>query len=983
MTGQNHEPFLRLVAQAYYDTFREDIHNICFIFPNRRSGSFFLKELSAIAPSPILSPKITTITDFLTDITGEIEASKIELLFILYSKYRALMGDSADDFDKFSYWGDIILNDFNDIDKYLTDPQKIFINISDYKEISSNFLTDEQIAVISNFWGEDNWQPPTNDKEHFWKNSEIYGESDASRKFAEIWSKLYELYSLFNCELESQHLSYSGKMYRNATMRIKQMDIDQFEYNQYVFVGFNVLSESEKRIFKYMDDKGIADFYWDFNSPALSDDRNKASLFLKKNIKMFRSKLSLNETKIDKFPPIHVIGSPSNIGQVKYIPKILKRLIDTGAISDTDNAINTAIVLPDENLFLPLLDSIPDEISNVNITMGYPLRLSAIASFISLIAKLHKQARKSDNEYAYFKEDISDILSHPFIKAISYDEANKVVEYIFKRNLFYISYEQIKSIAPNLADLFTPLNTRKSTQELVIYITDLIEYVTHKLINSDFIQKDSVEAGFIAQYVELLNQLASTILKYNVDMNDNTFFYLIGRMLSSASIAFEGEPMKGLQIMGILETRCLDFDNIILLSMNERVFPRKHYSRSFIPNGIRRAFKMATVEYQDCMYAYYFFRMISRAKHIYMLYDARTQAIGSGEPSRYIEQIKVLYPESGINQQIANFSVTVPKKIEINVIKNQRILNILEKYRDPNSGYYLSASAINQYINCPLSFYLEKVENIRIADEITEFMNASTLGTIVHSVMKQLYESIAINNQNNTISTNDIAQLLKKDKYIASIIARTINKEYFKISDDELLATGETQLIKDAIIYFVKGILTHDQRLGTFNLVLTEEEEKLSWDIQNSQDKHIQINFKQYIDRVDEIEINGSKTLRIIDYKTGKDKTSARDVNMMFDAKSADRRKAMLQLMIYCNVFSAHKNIDRQIIPAIYKIRNIEESGFKIGKNNITDYRSINTEFLDKIYDVVDSIFDANIPFAQALNSQHCEYCKFSAFCHR
>ena len=984
-TEEKPEHFLRLVANAFYKEYRNSLHKICFVFPNRRSGTFFMKELSSIASQPILSPKITTITDFLADITGCVEISKIESLFVLYSIYKDLKS-SPDDFDKFSYWGDIILNDFNDVDKYLTDPKRIFKNIKDFKEISSNFLTQEQIDVISEFFGK-NWQPTANDEDNFWKDPKIYGKK--SEEFADIWDILHELYQRFNQKLDELGLSYSGKIYRKAAEQICDMGKDDFRYAKYVFVGFNVLSISEIKIFKELGKKGLADYYWDCNSPALSDIKNKATLFLYRNRQMFKSQLELHEQAIDSFGKISVIGTPSNIGQVKYISKIIDKLCNEQAISDRNNAINTAIVLPDESLFIPLLDSIPNDINNVNITMGYPLRLSAISTIMAMIAKMLKQAQKvkvkgEEKEIAFFKEDVCDVLSHPFVKIIAPEDAAKINEYIYRNNMFFIPVSKLNELAPELCHIFMPLNDTKSAKCLVEYILSLLKFIEGNLLKSDKISHNSVEFGFISQYTELLNQLISIVRKYEFDMNVNTFFFLISRVLSSASIAFEGEPMRGLQIMGILETRCLDFDNIIILSMNERVFPRKHYSRSFIPNSMRRAFHMATVEYQDCMYAYYFYRMISRAKNVYLLYDARTQAMGSGEPSRYIEQLRVLYPQANISHDIINFNISVPQKIEICVQKDERVMELLNRYRTPDSGCYLSASSINQYINCPLSFYLERVENLHIEDEATEFMDSSTIGTIVHSVMKQIYDRIK--GQNGIITSSSINAILNDDKYLSSVIVSTINKEYHKIIGyDDTSLTGETQIVKEAIISYIQNILRYDSQLGNISFVMAEEKEELSWKVgKDNNDVDLCINIKQFIDRVDKINIDGKPTLRIVDYKTGKDKTSANNMEQLFDPKTYDgRRKALLQLMLYCNVYASDKGYTEAIKPVIYSIKKMQDSGFIFCKKDINDYRDINSDFIDHLREKLTKMFNSGEPFTQTENEDYCKYCKFSAFCHR
>lgn len=992
-----HTPFLRLVARTFVKHYAGQLHDFCFIFPNRRSSMFFIEELSALAASPMLSPCVTNITDFLTELTGSVEPSKIEQLFILYREYKQLMGDNAQGFDRFAYWGDIILNDFNDVDKYLADPRQIFTNIRDYKSIHANFLTDEQKNVIREYFGD--IDSLNTDDNSFWRDPDVYGKKSGSH-FVMIWDILRDLYERFNRRLEEQNLSYSGKIYRKAVTRVTEMGIDDFRYRKYIFVGFNVLSLSEIKIFKALGNKHIADYYWDCNSPALRDENNKASWFISKNISMFPSQLDIEEPEIEDFCPVNVIGIPSNIGQAKHTSKILDHLIDSGAITDTQNAINTAIVLPDEGLFIPLLDSLNERITGVNITMGFPLRMSDIAVLVNRIARLHKQSRKSGNDYIFFHEDVKDLLTHPFVRMINAEQCTRLNHYMAVSGLFYVPFTKIRKIfnqtasestnsanqaaeqfktpvigdiyacddasKPSLELIFEPIPSGYNTEMLIGFLNRIVRFVEAGLIANNVVEAESVSMGMISKFMDRLNQLSGAITKYDIGMNEDTFFYLVGRMISSVSVAFEGEPLHGLQIMGVLETRCLDFENVIVLSMNERVFPRKHYSRSFIPGNLRRGFGMATVDFQDCMYAYYFYRLISRAKNVYLLYDARRQSIGSGEYSRYIEQLDTLYASAKVNKQVLDFSINAPGDLVIEVTKNKRIMDRILRYTIPDSGYCLSASSINKYLNCPLLFYFEKVEDLEIADEVKEFMDASTLGTIVHDAMHTLYDG------RGDITPEVIDRQLKK--LVKHTVDDLIKKHY--AHDNEGL-TGETQILSDAISFFVNSILNYDKKLGLFRFIQGEEKQTVHWH---------RVNIRQFIDRVDKvIKEDGTKLLRIVDYKTGRDDTKAATVENMFEEHGGNRCKAMLQLMLYCNVYAFDKCLPygTPIQPIIYKVQRMNESGFTVNKSSVDDYNTINDEFIRLFDGVIDDLLNEAVPFTQTNNTKHCEYCKFATFCHR
>lgn len=970
---QSPTPFLRLVAKAFIENEAEQLRDYCFIFPNRRSGVFFAKELADMSGNKaIILPEITSIAQFVADITGSIEISKIESLLLIYKEYCSIMGDRAETFDKFAYWGDTVLNDFNDTDKYLVDPKQLFRNIKDLKEIQANYLNKEQLEVIKKYFGE----TPVH---QYSETDKLWKDSEQTKRFANLWDILYELYLRFNVATDNMGVSYSGKIYRSAVAKIREMSITDFKYKKYIFVGFNVLSTSEYYIFKLLEQKGIADFYWDYNSPTFKNRQNKATRFVGRNIKLFKSKINLNEKEIITYPHIQAIGIPSNIGQAKYTKLILDELIDNGDIVDTANATNTAIVLPEEFLLIPLLDSINPRITNVNITMGYPLRYTGIATLVACIARMHKNARKENEEFCYFHENIRELLTHPLLKMTAPEETSNLITYITQNNLFYVEQSIVNQCAPSLKYIFDPVIKTTDVSELYKYINRIITFAEDNLINNKLIPESSIEMGFIASYVDKLNTLASIVLKYDIPMNDNTFFYLVDRIISSATIAFEGEPLNGLQIMGILETRCLDFDNVIILSMNERIFPRKHYSRSFIPHLLRKANGMATVEFQECMYAYYFYRLISRAKNVTLLFDSRTQSISSGEPSRFIYQLQTLFPQSQIKLNHIGFNVYAPSETKIAIPKNERIMQILNRYRTDGSNQYLSASAINHYINCPLAFYFEKIEKLHIPDEMMEFMDPSTLGTIVHTVLQKIYQLHGKKNKNGIyVDENIINKILADELSIKSLIHSVINQIYLHKPDCNTPLTGETVIIGTAIFLLIKKLLSFDKEYR-FTILQTELEEKLYWQI----DDKLCVNIKQFIDRVDLIDINGKPYIRIIDYKTGKDRTSVSSVGMMFNAKSQNRAKAMLQLMLYCNIYKVLHHPTETIKPIIYSIRKISDSGFRVNKQEITDYEDINDEYMQSLRNVISEIFDSSVPFTQTQNEKNCQYCKFIDFCRK
>lgn len=975
----SHKPFLRCIAETFIEqTGTANLKDYCFIFPNRRSGIFFEKELIDYADDTFILPHITTISDFVCDISQMVECGRIELLLDLYDEYKKITGSDCEPFDEFSLWGDIIINDFNDIDLYLIDSQQIFSNLRELKEIGTDYLNKEQKETLKEYFGE-SYVLQYDNLERFWKHSSTYN-NENPKQYLHLWELLGELYKNLNERLSEKNLAYSGQIYRKAVSILKNKDITHFEYKQYVFVGFNVLSTSEIKIFSILKERNIADFYWDLNSPALRDHNNKATVFLNKNINLFKSKYNIEENRIETFPNISTYAIPGNVGQVKYAANIVEHLIHEKKVDNPKNLLDTAIVLPDENLFIPLSVSIDKQlIEKVNITMGFPLKKSLVSTLLSSISKTHRQARVIKGIFHYYADDIKSLISHPYIKIIAPEETRQLSSSLIKDRLFYVPVSTIKELCPSIKELFTPIS-ELNKEGFIRHIDNILNFLVNNVIISlDSRYNKSIEITCIHKYIEQFHKLAEIINDYNIELNENTFFYLIDRFISGTVVSLQGEPLEGLQIMGVLETRCLDFKNIIIPSMNERVFPRKHFSRSFIPYNIRKGYGMSTIEHQESMYAYYFYRLISRAENVFMLYDARTSGLGSGDPSRYIQQLCKIYSESNTTITHATFDISSIKELKINVPKTPRIMERLNLYRTKDSGKFLSASSINSYITCPLKFYFEKVEGLYIEDEITEFMSYSTFGTIIHEIMHNIYSPL----KGKLVTKTYINSYIENNNHcLDKVITKTVNQIYYnKGTDcyDEL--DGEGYMIEDVIKFYILEILKYDCK-QEFTYIqgeeTGEEEEKDFWET-------FGINFKQYIDRVDFVDEHNDQPpyIRIIDYKTGSDKTSVADFTTAMDNSKDNIKKAIIQIFLYCNFYNyVHKN-NEKIKPLIYTVKNMAEAEIKLGKAVVNDYRDFNEDFVQQMKYKIDEMFDENIPFSQTRNDKICQHCKYKDFCRK
>lgn len=963
-------PFLKKLANVYISRERRDIDRYCFVFPNRRSGAFFKKYLlEEICGECLILPGITTISDFISNQSHLVDAGRVELLLILYQEYCNL-ADSAPEFDQFLYWGDMILNDFNDVDRFMVNAKELFTNVRNLKKIQSNFLTDEQKAVIKEYWGIDRGA-----EDSFWQKD------SCKSVFSQLWNRLYDLYERFNEALLSRGLSYSGMNYRAVAEGMSEKNIVDFDFSRIIFVGFSTLSTAEKIIFNKFKNLGIGDYYWDFESPFFDED-NKGSFFLKDYIREFPSMYDIRQNKW-QCPEIHVVSVPSGGGQAKIAGTLIAGMVETGKIADVNDAIDTAVVLPEEKYMNAVLYSVPDCIRSLNITMGLPAEQTPVASLIALLSALDRRKRNVDGRPAYFYEDVEALFAHPYIKSFCDTKIREMLQEAKKRRLFFVPLPFLAEFVPQLKFLFT--NTEEIDCDIAVYVNIVLTEVSAVLNGGEF---GKLESYYVSQYQSAILQLRNTINYYNIRMGSQSFFFLLSRVMSGTAIAFEGEPLRGLQIMGVLETRLLDFKNLIVLSMNEKIFPTKHYSRSFIPNSLRADYDMATYEYQDSMYTYYFYRMISRAENVYLLYDSRTQGLSSGEESRYIYQLDKIYNRHKNKHILYEYGIKTPESEGITVNKTIRIRTLLEKYRQGNSGKYLSASSINTYIDCPLRFYLNTVEGIREEQEMTDFIDSATFGQVVHSVLENLYNSLQSDNgTGKRIVTKDFL-----NRYVAlnsipldSLVTSSINEFYNRILDKNRKLEGESVLIGKIVSYYIRNVLHHDLRLTPFEYIGSEVKRNARWNVSG-----MSVNFKLVIDRIDRV---GGK-LRIVDYKTGSDDISFKedaDFSALFrKCGTTSRKKAILQVLLYCNAYSDMDGVAEGIAPVIYKLKDVPtcmNGRFVISNNKkeISDFRSDadNEAFMSRIKNVLEEIFNPDVPFTQTKDADICTFCQFKEICGR
>ncbi len=978
--------FLELVAQAYLDNARDILDDCCFVFPNKRSSLFFTRYMETLMKASgetMMMPEVATIDSLIGSLVPElVDASRYEQLFTLYREYRQLSPATLE-FDRFRFWGEMLLSDFNDVDRFLVNPDELFVNVKRLREIKADYLTDEQRHIISVYWGDEAVEPTV---DRFWEHvdhdeSGEKGELN-SASFMKLWEILAPLYHAFNDTLNADGLATPGNKYRRAVDVLKSRRGEALPMKRYVFVGFNVLTAAEIKIFEILKAAGKADFYWDVNSPALHDSSNKALRMIQRNVSMFPSLYTLDEEPIKEYGNINIVAIPSKTGQARYAGKVIADLIAAGAIADTSNAINTAVVLPDESQLVPVIHSLPPEVTSVNVTMGYPMKLSPVTSLLRRIVSMHLRARQIDGRFRYYYEDVMAVASHPMMQLLDKEECRGLYDHIQRLRLFMIERETIVEKAPSLGPVFRDIADIHDFDEVYDYIHSLVTFIIDNIEAAGEASQRRAKV-VLDSYIEALESLKDAMTRYGVTMEEGTVFQLLESVLTSATVNFNGEPLHGLQVMGMLETRALDFDNLIILSMNERIFPRRLQAGSFIPEALRRGYGMSTAEHREAMSAYYFYRLLSRAGNVTLLYDGRTVGAGSSEKSRYLVQLLYLFNNSGlITHKSASFGGRTFDEEPITVVKTPRIMQQLEAFKRDGSGRRLSPSSINKYINCPLQFYLEEVEGKRPTDDLTDFIDASTYGTIVHSVMEELYISQRPNRKVATpveVTTAMLQGFLDNDVMLQSIVTAKINEHYNHLPEgDTTPLKGDSFALGKLIHYYVKAIVAEEMKMAPFTFIAAEMPIEMRLKINDN----LSVNYKQIIDRID----RKDGVLRIIDYKTGSDQLTATSVEQMFDNSASSRPKAMLQLMLYCNVYARHEGYDGAISPMIYSLKSVASAGLQpllLGKRPLTDYREHNEEFLELFNTAITALFDPEVPFVQAEKPDHCLFCQFKPLCRR
>ncbi len=955
------EYFLEKIARSLYTEFGNTLNRHCLVFPNRRAGLYFLKYLSSEIKTPVWTPAIMTINELFRKFSGLSVAENEILLFELYKNYRQIK-KTPESFDEFFFWGDMLLNDFDDIDKYLVNADVLFNNVRDLKKIDEIFggFTDEQTEIIKRFWINFDENKSTREKEGF----------------ISIWEILSGLYNSFRNTLKERSLGYEGMIFRDVVENAES-SVDAGKHWDFVhFIGFNALNECEKEIMLRLKGEGRARFYWDYDNYYIKPGKmNSAGFFMKENLRLFGNDMPADWnydtflTKKDQQVSRRVIDASSDVGQVKLLPSLLN---DLGPIQP-ENACHTAVVLADENLLLPMLTSIPDNIGDVNITMGFPLKQTGVYSLVKDLMDLQNNSSERKG-VVYFERKYADTIlkNNTVINMLDASESELVSEIGYSNSLqvnsevFYGS-SHLKTIFSKPS---TPLALSGYFREILTNIASA-NYLPSG--DEDQSSERKLRNEFIYRIVLLLNRLEAISGSAEVSFSNDTWIRIFDRLLRMQSIPFTGEPLSGIQVMGILETRALDFENIIILSVNEGVLPAVSSGPSFIPYSLRQAFGLPSINHRESVYAYHFYRLLQRAKNITFIYNSNTDGLRSGEMSRFLLQMKyepVLCPDF----LDLNFSIKTASSVSQTLERTEEHTRLLLK-RYVEDGKTLSPSAINTWLSCRMRFYYRYVNGLMEPDRSQADIDPAMFGNLLHEIMSECYKPVSGIN----ITGDFFDKLISDNKRLTGLIDDAFRKKFNRPEDQP--ADGNELIVREVLLSYFLRVLKADKACSPFKISALEENFSFMPGIING----LKVGGK--IDRIDLI----SGRTRIVDYKTGTVSDFIKSISSLFDEDRKKEPDGWLQILLYCEAFLSG-NQGSLVYPVIYKIKKTDSDKLPgeliIRDDNmetvVDDYSTVRQQFLDGLNSVIIKIFGENEHFTMTSDTWgKCTYCPYHSLCLR
>lgn len=958
------ESFLKLVAADLYKHTKGNLAHTAVVFPNKRAGLFFNEYLAQESDSPIWSPAYVSISELFRSLSPWEVGDPVKLVCELYKIFRRET-QSTETLDDFYFWGEMLISDFDDADKNKVDTDKLFSNLQDLRNIMDDytFIDDEQEEAIRQFF----------------QNFSIERRTALKERFISLWDVLGNIYKGFRESLASQNIAYEGMMYRHV---IEHLDVDKLPYEKYVFVGFNVLNKVEHTLFTQLKDAGKAVFYWDYDEFYMKENRqavtHEAGEFIRRNLRDFPSPLSGELFKnLSKPKEVHYIASSTENAQARYLPQWIRNNLTTPEKE-------TAVVLCNEALLQPVLHSLPAEVKHVNITMGFPLSQTPVYSFLIALLELHTHGFNFKSGRYTFQSVVT-LLKHPYTRQLT-GQAELLEKELTRNNRFYPLPGELGK-DEFLTRLFTPLS---GNLNLCIRLSETLQQVAgiYQANTSGTEETDAFNQLYresLFKAYTTINRFRTLIEEDELTVQSETFRRLLVKVLSATNIPFHGEPAIGMQVMGVLETRNLDFRHLVLLSVNEGQLPKSGGDSSFIPYNLRKAFGMTIIEHKIAVYAYYFYRLLQRAERITLMYNTSSDGLNRGEWSRFMLQFLIEWPHP-ITRQFLEAGQSPQGTSPITVEKTPDVMRRMQSLFDvrANPKAKFSPSALNYYLDCPLKFYYRYVAGLSAPDEVSAEIDSATFGSIFHYAAEHIYKDLTTHGK--VINKEALETLLRNEVKLQDYVDTAFKKLFFNVPQNEKPEYNGVQLINSAVIArYLKQLLQNDLRYAPFTFIASEMEVDEPIDIQTPKGV-IKSRIGGIIDRMD----SKDGTLRIVDYKTGGDADTPPHVESLF-IPDKKRSNYVFQTFLYAAIM-CRKQPTMKIAPALLYIHRAATETYspviQMGeprkpKEAVEDFSKYEKEYRERLQGLLEEIFNPEKSFTQTEIIEKCTYCDFKALCKR
>ena len=941
--SENKEKFLRKIARRYLELSEEGNDSVCLVFPNRRAAVFFRKELISLNPKNQWAPEIFSADDFVREVIRKPILDPIARLFEFYNVYVKSEGPEAEPFDTYLTWAPQLLHDYEETDLYSVDARKLYGSV-DAAYAMKNWSPDGKIITAT------------------------------QEQYIRFWSRMGEWYQLFRYHLESKKMVSPGMAYRELAANIETLQ-DQLPWKHIVFAGFNALNASEQRYMRFLEKSGKAEIIWDTDPYYLNDPLNEAGYFFRK----YRNELGIGKFNFseamlnDPKQEINIVGVAKNMGQALVAGSVLKNLINSG-----HDLTDTAIVLCDEKLMMPVLEMLPEEVEAVNITMGYPLHQLPMSGMFQILFDMHRKARNSSSGKgaAFYFRDLQKLFRQPDIRTIlGQADSTALLNLVNSEKFIYLSSKTLIERAPSLnkiSFLFESWNEDVDTA-----INRLLELVK---ILFEFYKEESREIGYHLETLHTLKSLLIRIQKWNQDYPGyaslRTLQKIFAQLLRQKTLPFYGEPLQGLQLMGLLETRNLDFKQLILLSVNETIMPAARVQKSFIPTDIATHFGLPTYKERDAIYGYHFYRMLQRAEKVWLIYNTENDEFGKGEQSRFITQILKEFDQPKIQTSVVVPELPSPTDYPIVIEKTDEVLQkIIDRYNGSEPWKQLSPSAMQKFVSCGLKYYLSYFTGIKIQDDREDDLESNQLGTISHKVLEDLFKP-------------HLDKVLRPEAYAKMLqdMPSLLRKEFLEIMEASDLEKGNNLLVLTGIEQMLRNYLLYEKQdvevksANGIPTTLLGLERRVQFEMQvNHKGEKITVHLGGTSDRID----REGNVVRVIDYKTGKVEPKNLKLNELLEISESPEKEKSLQLLLYMLAWKT-QSPDVEIVPGILALKKPSEGLLSISFADKRELSEVNREEIEEAFSVlVNRILDQNEPFRQTDDLKQCAYCSFTGVCNR